>query len=209
MKVVTASIHPQGLHPTVASLAWYLHRKEDMSFRDICAEIVNVEGEEPGVKCVWGAVQRVDTALAEGVAVPESGYKNCGRKRKVTPEQEKAIVAFVKSWRSKRFCTCSYIRMTLKLKVNRRTIGNVLNRHGYYWRAVPKVRGLSTEELQKRETFVVAYEKHPPSWWEPEMNLVLDGVTLTAPPKPLNGRQRHMGAAIRLGIEGFGCQTTF
>ena len=51
-----------------------------------------------------------------------------------TPAQEKAVVDFVKKWRNKRFCTCNYIRSTMKLKVTNRTTSNTLNRHGYFWR---------------------------------------------------------------------------
>ena len=98
-------------------------------------------------------MKRIDQqhAMAMLDSIPSSNYQNCGRKRKLTRDQEKAVVAFVKRWRSKRFCTCNYIRAQLKLKVHRKTIGNTLNRYGYYWNAVPKVRGLSGEELQKRE----------------------------------------------------------
>ena len=72
--------------------------------------------------------------------VPQTNYANCGRRRKLTPEQEKAIVAFVKEHRNKRYCCCRYIRAVLKAKCTKRTIANALNRHGYHWRAVPKVR---------------------------------------------------------------------
>ena len=104
---------------------------------------------------------------------------------------------FVTKWRTKRFCTCTYIRTALKLKVDRKTVGNVLNRHGFFWRPAPKVRGLSEQELEKRKAFVEQYSDKTAAWWEKNMNVVLDGVTLTLPPKPLNGRQRHMAQSIK------------
>ena len=81
-----------------------------------------------------------------------------------TPAQEKAVVDFVKKWRHKRFCTCNYIRSTMKLKVTNRTISNTLNRHGYFWRPLPKVRGLSAAELAKRKAWVEMYLDKTPAW---------------------------------------------
>ena len=78
------------------------------------------------------------------------------------------------------------------------TVGlhHVLNRKGYYWRAVPKVRGLSAEELAKRKVFIDKHADKSAEWWQAEMNLVLDGVTLTNAPRPLTQRQRHMAQRI-------------
>ena len=97
---------------------------------------------------------------------PSSNYANCGRRKLLTEEQERRIVSFVKAWRNKRFCTCSYIRSALKLKVTKRAVSNVLNRHGYFWRALPKVRGLSEAELAKRKAWVEMYVNKTPAWWQ-------------------------------------------
>ena len=45
--------------------------------------------------------------------------------------------------------------------------------------------------------WVEKYRGKSAAWWAANMNLVLDGVTLTIPPKPLSGRQKH--AAQRIG----------
>ena len=111
-------------------------------------------------------------------------------------DQQKAVVAFVREWRQKRFCTCRYIVLQLKLSCTPKTVANVLRRNGYRWRALPKVRGLSKEELDKRKVFVDANIDHPPSWWQEHMNLVFDGVTLAKAPASLNQRQRHMAQSI-------------
>ena len=87
------------------------------------------------------------------------------------------VVEFVKTWRNKRFCTCRYIRTVLKLSVTPRTIARTLNRAGYYWRHIPKVRGFSDAELAKRKQWVDRYINKSPAWWKANMNLVLDGVT--------------------------------
>ena len=108
-----------------------------------------------------------------------------------------AVVEFVRKWRRKRFCTCRYIRTALKLRVTRRTVANVLNRHGFFWRPLPRLRGFTEEELRKRKDWVDGYLDKTSGWWQDLMNFVLDGVTLTKPPKPLALRERHMAQAIR------------
>ena len=135
--------------------------------------------------------------MLEGNAVLQGNYKNCDRKRVLTAEDEASVIDFVKKWRGKRFCTCRYIAQSLKLRVGRKTISRVLDRHVYLWRPVPKIRGLSAAELEKRKAFVDEHWQRPASWWEGNMNLVIDGVTLTMPPKPLTSRQRHMAQSIK------------
>ena len=196
MVVVHISVHPRGLHPLEAAKAWHLHKEEGMRLEDVCLEVENLQGHQPSVKAVWTGVQMFERVRGTS-AMPQSFYAKCGRKKKLSPEQEQAIVDFVATWRNKRFCTLKYIRTALKLKVHKKTIGNVLNRHGYYWRALPKVRGLSDSELAKRKEFVDTYLGKSPGWWQENMNLVLDGVTLTMAPKPLSKRQAHMQQSIK------------
>ena len=97
----------------------------------------NVKGGVPSFKALRNGVERIRQAGNRGV--PQTAYANCGRKRALADVQEHPIVAFVKRWRAKRFCTCEYIAKEFKLDVTPRTVANVLNRHGYYWRSVPKV----------------------------------------------------------------------
>jgi len=141
-------------------------------------------------------VHQVEAVRGTG-QLPQNNYKNCGRSHSLTADEQKKVVAFMRQWRGKRFCTCQYIAQALKLKVNRKTIANVLVRHGYHWRQLPKIRGLSEAEPAKREVFVDKYGDKTPSWWQANMNLVLDGVTLTKAPKTLVGRQRHMAQSIK------------
>ena len=106
------------------------------------------------------------------------------------------MVEFVKKWRHKRFCTSQYIKREMRLQASTRTLCRVLNEHGYYWKPVPKVQGISKEHLAARAEFVNKYANRTPAWWQEHMHMVLDGVTLTMPPKTLSGREKH--AAQRL-----------
>ena len=196
MPVVQIMMHPRGLHPTEAARAWHLHEEEGVVLRDVCKEVTNLSGETPSVKTVWHAVRMVK-AGQQKQSLPESKYGNCGRKRTLTLQEEKAITNFVHKWRNKRFCTCSYIRSALKLKVTIRTVSRVLNRNGYFWKPLPKVRGLSAAELEKRKAWIDKFVDKSPDWWQKNFGLVLDGVTLTMAPKPLSARQRHMAQSIK------------
>ena len=96
----------------------------------------------------------------------------------------------------KRFCVCSHIRAELKLKCSARTVGRCLNRHGYFWRAVAKKAPLKPQDIASRKAFVEKYGQHTPEWWENNLNLVLDGVTLTKAPQGLTGRKKHAAQSI-------------
>ena len=61
---------------------------------------------------------------------------------------------------------------------------------------MPKVRGLSVEELAVRKVFIDKHINYSAEWWQETMNLILDGVTLTNAPPPLIQRQRHMAQKI-------------
>ena len=167
-----------------------------MKWHEVRKKVKNVAGKTPQSEhCVQNAVQRVKAAGKKGVA--KTNYKNCGRKKALTPEQTKQVVDFVKTWRKKVFCTCRHIRGELKLPVSLSTIARALNDHGYYWRAVPKKSPLSEEQLKKRKQFVDTYGSRDPEWWVSNMDLVFDGVTLTKAPKSLSQRQKHAAQAIK------------
>ena len=166
-----------------------------MSWPEIAKRVVNLRGDQPGQHAVRNAVERAQSQSS--VVVAEGRYANCGRKSEISEEQGKEIVAFVKMWRHKRFCTCNYIRRELKLKVSKRTVARLLNSYGLFWRPVPKQFALSEAELEKRKAFVEQYESKSSTWWEQNMNLVLDGVTLTTAPKPLSAKQKHAAQRIQ------------
>ena len=61
-----------------------------------------------------------------------------------------------------------------------------------------KLKGIfQNSELEKRNAFVEEHLHRTASWWEENMILVIDGVTLTMAPKPLGPRQRHMAQSIK------------
>ena len=69
-----------------------------MAWNKIQEKVKNVSGQKPQSEhCVKNAVQRVTTAGKKGVA--KTNYKNCGRKKALTPEESKQVVDFVTTWR--------------------------------------------------------------------------------------------------------------
>lgn len=158
-----------------------LRHEEGLAWPDICDEVFNLKGNKPSIHAVRNAVAGVERGC--GASVVLTNYNKCGRKATLTETQERDVVKFVKRWRHKRFCTCRYIRSELKLKVSNRTVARVLNKRGFHWRPVPKVKGLSKDDLAGRKAFVTRYAGKSAAWWMQHMNMVLDGVTLTMPPK--------------------------
>ena len=199
MPQIRLTVHPDGLHPIEAVKAYLKHTDGDMSLDQIVSEgeVLNLSGEVAGRKAVYNAIKRV-REMDPAELVPKTKYARCGRKPALTEDQRRAVVEFVEQWRHKCFCTCHYIRNALGLTVTPRTVNNVLNNAGFHWKPVPRMQNLSHEQLAKRKQWVDDHVNHPPSWWEQHMGMVLDGVTLTMPPKTLHGRQKHAAQRITM-----------
>ena len=131
----------------------------------------------------------------KGVAM--TSYKNCVRKRKLTPQEEKNVVGYVQKWRRKLFCTCQHMKKELKLDVSRLTILRTLGRHGYQWRQIPKKSAIKPEHMEMRKEWVNKHLHHRPGWWVENIHLVLDGATLTKARKKLSARQKHAAQSIK------------
>ena len=165
-------------------------------WKDIQGRVKNMEGKKPKSEhCVKNAMQRVQASGRKGVAM--TNYKNCGRKRALTKQEEKMVVEYVQKWRRKLFCTCEHIKKELKLDVSRLTVLRTLGRHGYQWKQVPKKSPIKTEHLQMRKEWVDKHLGHRLSWWVENVHLVFDGVTLTKAPRKLSARQKHAAQSIK------------
>ena len=165
-------------------------------WKDIQSKVKNIQGTMPKSEhCVKNAVQRVKASGKKGVAM--TNYKNCGRKRKLTPAEEKKFVQYVQTWRRKLFCICDHIKKELKLDVGRLVILRTLGRHHFHWRQVPHKSMIKPEHIQKRKEWVEKHLHHKPAWWVDNVHLVFDGVTLTKAPRKLSARQKHAAQSIK------------
>ena len=195
MALVSVTVRDGGLHPLEACKAWRLVEKEGYSLPAVAQLVKTVSGEVPKEHALRNAIKRVSAQTADDLP-GQTQYANCGRKAILSREHTKAAVAFVQKWRHKRFCTCRYIIQELCLLVAKRTLARVLNKEGFFWKKVPRTMRLDRKELEKRKAWVEKYERKSPAWWEQNMNLVVDGVTLTMAPKSLNARQKHAAQRI-------------
>ena len=195
------TLHPKGLNPFQAAKAWHLRKKLKQSWHKIRSQLRTVNGSRPGQDAAEDAVARVEaqrhTAHFRKFGAAKLGYAKCGKKPVLSDAQRKAVVDFVKRWRQKRFCTRNYIIQELKLACKKKTVHRTLNEAGYHWRPVPKKGKLTPEQLAKRKAFVDAHLNKTAAWWRESFGLVLDGVTLTRPPKPLSGKEKHAAQAIK------------
>ena len=199
--IVQCSVHPKGLDPFQSAKAWHLRKVQRLPWKAVREQLRTASGGRPQRVSVVNAVRRIDdqrnTAAFRRTGVASTAYRNCGRKQLLTPQQKSAIVAFVKQWRHKRFCTSAYIAQELQLSCGRKTIIRALNAAGYHWRPVSKRGKLSEAQLAARRSFVDAHVNKPASWWRQNVGLVLDGVTLTKAPRPMNTREKHAAQAIK------------
>ena len=198
---VHTSVHPNGLDPFQAAKAWMLRRKLKQAWKEVRGQVLTARGGRPGQRALELAVKRIDVQQHQAhfrrTGTATLAYSNCGRKPMLTPEQKSVVVAFVKRWRSKRFCTAAYIVRELRLLCSKRTVHRVLNEAGYHWRPVPRRSKLTDDQLKARRAFVDAHIDKPAAWWHQHFGLVLDGVTLTKAPKPLSKREKHAAQAIK------------
>lgn len=183
----------------MAVRAHHLYTEEGLSYAEVRDEVHNMQGKRPSLKSVWSGVKRTAEVLAgkAGKLLPETGYKKCGRTDLLTEAQKLQVLKFVQTWRSKRFCTCAYISKELRLGVSRQTVTRCLAEFGYRWKPVSKKQRLSDKQLKDREEFWNKYGSKSSDWWVANMNLVLDGVTLTTAPKGLSKREKHAAQRIQ------------
>ena len=104
----TFVVHPHGLDPFQAAKAWQLRKVVGLPWNLLST----VDGGRPGRRGMEAAVRRIDaqwhTAAFRRTGAARLAYGNCGRKPSLTANQKSAVVAFVKLWRHKRFCTAVY-----------------------------------------------------------------------------------------------------
>ena len=68
-----------------------MRKTQKMKWHEIQAKVKNMAGKTPeSDHCVRNAVQRVTASGKKGVA--KTNYKNCGRKKVLTAEEQRQVV---------------------------------------------------------------------------------------------------------------------
>ena len=152
-------VHPKGLNPFQAAKAWHLRVRDGLAWKEVRAQVRTINGTHPGQDAVEDAVARVEaqrhTHDFQKTGVAKYRYSRCGRAPLLSQAQKQAVVAFVKRWRHKRFCTANYIIRELKLTCKKKTIHRTLNEAGFHWRPVAKKGKLSEAQLAQRRVMTL------------------------------------------------------
>ena len=94
------TVHPKGLDPFQAAKAWLLRMEQGLPWQAVRSHVRTVSGMPPGQDALEDAVARVDgqhhTAAFGRSGAATTGYARCGRTPMLSPEQKRAVVAFVK-----------------------------------------------------------------------------------------------------------------
>ena len=106
------------------------------------------------------------------------------------------FIKYVDKWRAKSFCSGPQIKADLKLACSPRTIQRVLNRRGLRWTPVSRKLPLKKGQREARREWAERHADKGPQWWQDNVGLILDGVTLSLPPTGLTEKQRHAAQAI-------------
>ena len=125
------ALHPKGLTPFEAAKAWHLRQVQKLPWHSVREQVRTISGEHPNRYALEHAVRRIQTqrhtAAFRRTGTATTAYSNCGRTPVLSQEQKSTIVAFVKQWRSKHFCTAAYIVQELQLSCCKKTVIRTLD----------------------------------------------------------------------------------
>ena len=102
-------VHSKGLSPLQAAKVWHLRARDGLAWEEVRAQVRTINGTHPGQDAVEDAVARVEaqhhTHDFQKTGVAKYRYSRCGRAPLLSQAQKQVVVAFVKRWHHKRFCT--------------------------------------------------------------------------------------------------------
>ena len=142
--------------------------------------------------------------------VPENRSLSCGRKKKVTLEQEASILRSIPELREEEgsFSSRRLMERTGIRHVTDRTIRRLLNRNGYYFLQARKKGLMSQPDKDQRVEFARKIQaQYSPSVWTDSVAFYLDGVSFVYKTNPLDQARAPKGRVWRKRSEGLtqGC----
>ena len=129
--------------------------------------------------------------------MPENRRHLCGRKRKITPENEVLILRGIQG--ADRNSSCSVID---------RTVRRLLNRNGYFFLQARKKRLMSQTDKEKRVEFAKKMQaNYSPNVWTDTIAVYLDGVSFVYKTNPMDQARAANERGWRKKSEGLtqGC----
>ena len=141
---------------------------------------------------------------------PENRRHLCGRKMKLTPEQEALILQSIEELRDQEgsFSSRRLMERTGIRHVTDRTVRRRLNRNGYFFLQARKKGLMSQTDKDNRVAFARRMQAdYPPNVWTDSIAFYLDGVSFVYKAKPLDQARAPKGRVWRRKSEGLkqGC----
>ena len=165
--------------------------------------------EEIALRCNISktSVQRIASAKDK---VPENERRFCGRKKKLTPEQEALILRSIAELRDLdgSFSSRRLMERTGIRHVTDRTVRRLLNKNGYFFLQARKKGLMSQTDKDRRVEFAQKMQaEYSPSVWTDSVAFYLDGVSFVYKTNPLDQARAPKGRVWRKRSEGLtlGC----
>ena len=142
--------------------------------------------------------------------VPENRRHLCGRKRKITSENEALILRSIEELREQEgsFSSRRLMERTGIRHVTDRTVRRLLNRNGYFFLQARKKGLMSQTDKEKRVEFARKMQaNYSPSVWTDTIAFYLDGVSFVHKTNPMDQARAPKGRVWRKKSEGLtqGC----
>ena len=165
--------------------------------------------EEIALRCSISktSVQRMVSAKNK---MPENRRQFCGRKKKLTPEQEALILRSILELRNEEgsFSSRRLMERTGIRHVTDRIVRRLLNRNGYFFLQARKKGLLSETDKDQRVEFARKMQaEYSPSVWKDSVAFYLDGVSFVYKTNQLDQARAPKGRVWRKRSEGLtrGC----
>lgn len=142
---------------------------------------------------------------------PENNRSLCGRKRKLTPEQEELILGSITELRDKEGSFSSrrlMERTEIRHVTDRTVVRRLLNRNGYFFLQARKKGLMSQADKEKRVAFAqMLQENYPPNVWTHSIAFYLDGVSFVYKTNQIDQARAPKGRVWKIKLEGLtrGC----
>lgn len=192
MPVISQTVHPHSLDYANQRRAMILRDVKGMAFPDIAKVVKNVSGGHPTARTVANTYQKF--SVDKGSRAFK--YKKCGRRPwKLTKDNEAFIIRRMIAIRAKGVCTAETLRRELArerhVQVHVSTVQKVLKNHGYKWLPRNQKRKYSKEDMATRLAFAKTIADLTPQQANEKLNLSIDGVVITMPPKKPEERKNY------------------
>lgn len=164
---------------------------DSLSWVSIAGKVWNLKGKRPDWKTCSNVYERL-TAKKKPV---DYKYGNCGRHKKLKPEDEAWLLRKLLELRKKGPCTSTTLQRELAKRravtVEASLVRRVLTRNGYKWKKKTRKMQFSKELKAERKQWADEVLEMSDAQLRAKLNFAMDGVVLIVPPKNPTARLNH------------------